>query len=90
MLLSPKYYFHKKYLTCLIRHIIMTIVTKNKAPIGGKEMNDKCGYTLCKYYNECPHNKGSHYDIWGEGLGCKDAEERTEQMKNGDTEVLPW
>ena len=53
-------------------------------------MNDKCGYTLCQYYNECPHNKGSHDDIWGEGLGCKDAEERTEQMKNGDTEVLPW
>ena len=40
MLLSPKYYFHKKYLTCPIGHSIMTIVTKNKAPIGGKD-NEK-------------------------------------------------
>lgn len=40
MLLSPKYYFHKKYLTCLIGHSIMTIVTKNNQPKGGKD-NEK-------------------------------------------------
>ena len=41
MLLSPKYYFHKKYLTCPIRHSIMTIVTKkNNKPKGGKD-NEK-------------------------------------------------
>ena len=35
MLLSPKYYFHKKYLTCLIGHSIMTIVTNKQTPKGG-------------------------------------------------------
>ena len=40
MLLSPKYYFHKKYLTCPIGHSIMTIVTKNNKPKGGQN-NEK-------------------------------------------------
>lgn len=30
MLYSPKYYFHKKDLTCPIGHSIMTIVTKKQ------------------------------------------------------------
>ena len=41
MLLSPKYYFHKKYLTCLIGHSIMTIVTKTTANPKEEKDNEK-------------------------------------------------
>lgn len=28
---------------------------------------------------DCPHKKGIHYDVWGEGIECKNTEDE-----------LPW
>lgn len=35
----------------------------------------------CPSAGECPHAKGIHYDVWGEGIEC---------LRAGKNEELPW
>lgn len=31
----------------------------------------RCTSTLCDNWGSCPHSRGIHYNVWGEGIECK-------------------